>query len=45
LVIINGYGGNSPALNFAAQMINQDTHMFTCVDTGETSDPDIYALV
>jgi creatinine amidohydrolase/Fe(II)-dependent formamide hydrolase-like protein len=45
LVIINGHGGNSPALNFAAQMINQDTHMFTCVDTGETSDPDIYALV
>jgi creatinine amidohydrolase/Fe(II)-dependent formamide hydrolase-like protein len=45
LVIINGHGGNSPALNFAAQMINQDTNMFTCVDTGESSDPDIYALV
>jgi creatinine amidohydrolase/Fe(II)-dependent formamide hydrolase-like protein len=45
LVIINGHGGNSPALNFASQMINRDTHMFTCVDTGETSDPDIRALV
>ena len=41
LVIINGHGGNSPALHFAAQMINRDSHIFTCVDTGETSDPDI----
>jgi creatinine amidohydrolase/Fe(II)-dependent formamide hydrolase-like protein len=44
LVIINGHGGNSPALHFAAQMINRDGHIFTCVDTGETSDPDIYAM-
>jgi creatinine amidohydrolase/Fe(II)-dependent formamide hydrolase-like protein len=44
LVIINGHGGNSPALNFAAQMINRDAHIFTCVDTGETSDPDIDGL-
>jgi creatinine amidohydrolase/Fe(II)-dependent formamide hydrolase-like protein/7-cyano-7-deazaguanine synthase in queuosine biosynthesis len=44
LVIINGHGGNSPALHFAAQMINRDAHIFTCVDTGETSDPDIFAL-
>ena len=44
LVIINGHGGNSPALNFAAQMINRDAHIFTCVDTGETSDPDVDAL-
>jgi creatinine amidohydrolase/Fe(II)-dependent formamide hydrolase-like protein len=44
LVVINGHGGNSPALHFAAQMINRDAHIFTCVDTGETSDPDIYAL-
>jgi creatinine amidohydrolase/Fe(II)-dependent formamide hydrolase-like protein len=44
LIIINGHGGNSPALNFAAQMINRDAHIFTCVDTGETSDPDIDAL-
>jgi creatinine amidohydrolase/Fe(II)-dependent formamide hydrolase-like protein len=45
LVIINGHGGNSPALNYAAQMINRDVHIFVCVDTGETSDVDIYKLV
>ena len=44
LVIINGHGGNSPALHFAAQMINRDAHIFTCVDTGESSDADIYAM-
>jgi len=44
LVIINGHGGNGPALEFAAQMINRDAHVFTCVDSGETSDADIYAL-
>ncbi|MCF8062035.1 MAG: creatininase family protein [Deltaproteobacteria bacterium] len=44
LVIINGHGGNGPALQFAAQKINRDAHIFTCVDTGETSDPDINAL-
>ncbi len=41
LVIINGHGGNSPALQFAAQKINRDAHIFTCVDSGETSDTDI----
>jgi len=41
LVIVNGHGGNSPALHFAAQMINRDAHIFTCVDTGETSDADV----
>ena len=45
LVIINGHGGNSPALNYAAQMINRDAHIFVCVDTGETSDVDIYQIV
>jgi creatinine amidohydrolase/Fe(II)-dependent formamide hydrolase-like protein len=45
LVIINAHGGNSPALNHAAQMINRDAHIFVCVDTGETSDVDIYSLV
>ena len=44
LVIINGHGGNSPALHFAAQMINRDARIFTCVDTGESSDPDVEAL-
>ena len=41
LIIVNGHGGNAPALKFAAQMINRDAHMFTTVDTGETSDADI----
>jgi creatinine amidohydrolase/Fe(II)-dependent formamide hydrolase-like protein len=45
LVIINGHGGNSPALNYAAQMINRDAHIFVCVDTGETSDVDIDKIV
>jgi creatinine amidohydrolase/Fe(II)-dependent formamide hydrolase-like protein len=44
LVVINAHGGNSPALHYAAQMINRDAHIFTCVDTGETSDPDIASL-
>ncbi|NJN63708.1 MAG: mycofactocin biosynthesis peptidyl-dipeptidase MftE, partial [Acidobacteria bacterium] len=38
LVIVNGHGGNGPALHFAAQMINRDARIFVCVDTGETSD-------
>ncbi len=45
LVIINGHGGNIPALQFAAQMINRDAHIFTCVETGETSEKDILSLV
>ncbi len=45
LVIINGHGGNSPAINHAAQMINRDAHIFVCVDTGETSDVDIYRFI
>jgi creatinine amidohydrolase/Fe(II)-dependent formamide hydrolase-like protein len=44
LVIVNGHGGNGPALHFAAQMINRDARVFTCVDTGETSDQDVEAL-
>ncbi len=44
LVILNGHGGNIPALQFAAQMINRDAHIFTCVETGETSEKDIAAL-
>jgi len=43
-VILNAHGGNAPALNFAAQMINRDAHMFVCVDSGETSDVDVYKL-
>ena len=45
LVIINGHGGNDPALNFAAQEINRDTHIFVCVDSGETSDVDVYGMI
>lgn len=45
LVIINGHGGNSAALNYAAQMINRDTRIFVCVDTGETSDVDIDKII
>lgn len=44
LVIINGHGGNIPTLHFAAQTVNAEAHIFTCVDTGETSDTDVYAL-
>jgi creatinine amidohydrolase/Fe(II)-dependent formamide hydrolase-like protein len=44
LIIVNGHGGNTPALQFAAQMINRDAMIFTTVDTGETSDVDLEAL-
>ncbi len=44
LLIVNGHGGNTPALQFAAQMINRDAMIFTAVDTGETSDVDLDAL-
>jgi len=44
LIIVNGHGGNVPALNFAAQMINRDARIFTCVESGETSDSDIAVL-
>ncbi len=45
LVIINGHSGNAPALSFAAQMITRDARIFACVDTGETSDVDVYAII
>jgi creatinine amidohydrolase/Fe(II)-dependent formamide hydrolase-like protein len=45
LLIINGHGGNGPTLNFAAQMINRDAHIFVGVDSGETSDVDIEAMI
>jgi mycofactocin system creatininase family protein len=41
LVVVNGHGGNNAALHFAAQLINRDARIFTCVDSGETSDTDI----
>jgi creatinine amidohydrolase/Fe(II)-dependent formamide hydrolase-like protein len=45
LLIINGHGGNVPALHLGAQMINRDAHIFTCVETGETSDTDIDEMI
>ncbi|MDX1470351.1 MAG: creatininase family protein [Flavobacteriaceae bacterium] len=45
IVILNGHGDNAPTLNYAAQMINRDAHIFVCVDTGETSDFDIFNLI
>jgi creatinine amidohydrolase/Fe(II)-dependent formamide hydrolase-like protein len=45
LLIINGHGGNDPALNYAAQMINRDARIFVGVDTGETSEIDIERIV
>ncbi|RMG54386.1 MAG: creatininase family protein [Acidobacteria bacterium] len=45
LVIINGHGGNAPALHLAAQRINCDAHIFVCVDTGETSEVDLEHVI
>ncbi len=45
LVILNGHGDNAPTLNYAAQMINRDAKIFVCVETGETSDVDLYDLI
>ena len=44
LIIVNGHGGNAPTLQLAAQKINRDARIFTCVDSGETSDHDIARL-
>lgn len=45
LVILNGHGDNVPTLTYAAQMINRDARIFVCVETGETSDVDLYRLI
>ena len=45
IVILNGHGDNVPTLSYAAQMINRDAKIFVCVETGETSDVDIYDLI
>lgn len=45
LIILNGHGDNKPTLTYAAQMINRDAKIFVCVDTGETSDVDLYGLI
>ncbi len=45
IIILNGHGDNAPTLSYAAQMINRDAGIFVCVDTGETSDIDMYDLI
>lgn len=45
LVIVNAHAGNVPALKFAAQNINRDAHIFTCVESGETSDADVNQII
>jgi creatinine amidohydrolase/Fe(II)-dependent formamide hydrolase-like protein/7-cyano-7-deazaguanine synthase in queuosine biosynthesis len=45
LIILNGHGDNSPTLLYAAQMINRDTGIFVCVESGETSDTDLYSFI
>lgn len=45
LIILNGHGDNKPTLSYAAQMITRDAEIFVCVDTGETSDVDLYKLI
>lgn len=45
IIILNGHGDNEPTLTYAAQMINRDAKIFVCVDTGETSDVDLYGLI
>ncbi len=44
IVVINGHGDNAPTMMYAAQMINRDTGVFVCVDTGESSDREIEEL-
>ncbi len=44
LILLNGHGDNAPTLEFAAQMINKDSKIFVCVETGETSDIDLYGM-
>jgi creatinine amidohydrolase len=45
LIILNAHGDNAPTLKYAAQMINRDANIFVCVETGETSDTDLYDLI
>ena len=45
LIILNGHGDNAPTLLYAAQMINKDTGIFVCVESGETSDMDLNEVV
>jgi creatinine amidohydrolase/Fe(II)-dependent formamide hydrolase-like protein len=45
LIILNAHGDNAPTLLYAAQMINRDAGIFVCVESGETSHPDLAPLI
>ena len=45
IILLNGHGDNKPTLTYAAQMINRDAKIFVCVETGETSDVDLYEMI
>jgi creatinine amidohydrolase/Fe(II)-dependent formamide hydrolase-like protein/7-cyano-7-deazaguanine synthase in queuosine biosynthesis len=45
LIILNAHGDNAPTLLNAAQMINRDSGIFVCVESGETSDTDLFELI
>ena len=45
LIILNAHGDNAPTLLYAAQMINRDSGIFVCVESGETSDTDLLELI
>lgn len=45
MIILNGHGDNMPTLQYAAQMINRDANIFVAVETGETSDEDLNAII
>ena len=45
LIILNAHGDNAPTLLYAAQMINRDSGIFVCVESGETSDTDLVELI
>lgn len=45
LIILNAHGDNGPTLLYAAQMINRDGGIFVCVESGETSDTDLFGLI
>jgi len=36
---------SEPALRYAAQLVNRDARIFTCVDSGETSDAEVQAYI
>ena len=45
LIILNAHGDNAPTLLYAAQMINRESGIFVCVESGETSDTDLFDLI